>query len=40
MPYVEGSGDPTETVYPYVPREVVEAIVAKHDGGVAVKEIN
>jgi hypothetical protein len=38
MPYAEDESDPTGTVYCYVPREVVEAVVAKHDS-VAVKEL-
>ena len=32
MPYVEDADAPTETVYGYVPVEVVKEVVAKHGG--------
>jgi hypothetical protein len=33
MPHIDGgSGDPTQSVYGYVPVEVVNAVVAKHGG--------
>jgi len=38
MPYAEDKSDPTGTVYCCVPREVVEAVVLKHDS-VALKEL-
>jgi hypothetical protein len=28
--YAEDTEDPLNTIYPYVPREVVEALIAKH----------
>jgi hypothetical protein len=30
--YAEDANDQLNTVYPYVPRSVVEALIAKHDG--------
>jgi len=30
MPYAENPSIPTDTVYPYVPKEVVDQIIAKH----------
>ena len=35
MPYVEDRGKPTETVYGYVPVEVVTNVLAKHGGIVS-----
>lgn len=32
--YAEDDSDPTNTIYPYVPRSVVEALIDKH-GGIA-----
>ena len=32
MPYIEDETRPTETVYGYVPTDVVVAVVAKHGG--------
>lgn len=32
MPYVEDERNPTETIYSYVPIEIVEAIIEKHGG--------
>lgn len=32
MEYADNSDDPTNTVYGYVPVEVVEAVIAKHGG--------
>lgn len=32
MPYAESPDTPTETVYGYVPVEVVERVIAKHGG--------
>ncbi len=32
MPYVEDSENPTDTVYGYVPIEVVEQVIEKHGG--------
>ena len=32
MEYVENEGKPTDTVYPYVPVEVVTNVIAKHGG--------
>jgi hypothetical protein len=32
LAYAENSDDPTETVYAYVPVEVVEAVIEKHGG--------
>lgn len=32
MPYVEDEDRPTETVYGYVPAEVLDAVIAKHGG--------
>ena len=32
MPYAEDSEHPTETVYAYVPVEVVEKVIEKHGG--------
>jgi len=32
MPYVEDASCPTETVYGYVPTEVVDAVIAAHGG--------
>jgi hypothetical protein len=34
MPYIDDSGDPTDTVYGYVPTDVVNRVLAKH-GGIA-----
>ena len=31
-PYQEGFGDPTDTVYPYVPVSVVLAVIKNHGG--------
>lgn len=36
MPYVEDESDPTGTVYGYVPRQVIEAVIEKHGGIVGV----
>lgn len=30
--YAEDSESPTNTVYPYVPKEIIEAVIAKHGG--------
>ena len=36
VPYIECPGeDPTESVYPYVPSGVVEAVIARHGGIVS-----
>lgn len=32
MPYAEDSTKPTQTVYGFVPVEVVDAVIAKHGG--------
>lgn len=32
MPYIEDSTEPTKTVYPYVPVEVIEQVIEKHGG--------
>jgi hypothetical protein len=32
MEYAEESSRPTETVYPYVPVELVDRVIAKHGG--------
>jgi hypothetical protein len=32
MPYVEDATRPTDTVYPYVPREVIETIIEENGG--------
>ena len=34
MPYCEDPDDPTETVYGYVPSQVVTTVIAKHGGMV------
>lgn len=34
MPYAEDPAEPTETVYGYVPVEIVDAVIAAH-GGIA-----
>ena len=34
-PYAEDPSKPTDTVYGYVPREVVEAVIASHGGVVS-----
>jgi len=34
LPYQESSADPTESVYGYVPVEVIEQVINKH-GGIA-----
>lgn len=34
MPFAEDAERPTETVYGYVPGEIIEAVIAKH-GGIA-----
>jgi hypothetical protein len=34
-PYMECPGDPTESIYPYVPSEVVEAVISRHGGIVS-----
>ena len=31
MPYAEDKDRPTKTVYSFVPKKVVEAVIAKHD---------
>ena len=31
MPYAEDEDRPTKTVYSFVPKKVVEAVIAKHD---------
>lgn len=31
LEYAENSDNPTETVYPYVPKEVIEAVITKHN---------
>ena len=38
MEYCEDARDPTGTVYPYVPREVVEKLIEKHGGITALRE--
>ena len=37
--YQDGDGDPTQTVYGYVPVEIVEAVIDKH-GGLAPQDNN
>ena len=32
MPYIEDPTKPTESVYPYVPVEVIEQVIEKHGG--------
>lgn len=32
MPYIDGDGDPTTTVYPYVPRQLITNVIVKHGG--------
>lgn len=32
MPYIEDPTEPTKTVYPYVPVEVIEQVIEKHGG--------
>jgi hypothetical protein len=32
MPFVEGAGNPTETVYGWVPNKVVDEVIIKHGG--------
>jgi len=32
MPYADESDRPTDTIYPYVPVEVVDAVIEKHGG--------
>lgn len=32
MPFVEDEDRPTETVYGYVPGEIIDAVIAKHGG--------
>lgn len=39
MPYAEDQEHPTETVYGWVPRSVIEAVILKHNGGCAIKEL-
>ena len=34
MPYCEDPDDPTETVYGYVPSQIVTTVIAKHGGMV------
>lgn len=38
MEYCEDARDPIGTVYPYVPREVVEKLIEKHGGITALHE--
>lgn len=38
MPFMDGDGDPTNSVYGYVPIDVIEQIVAKHGGLVGSEE--
>jgi hypothetical protein len=41
IPYADSPENPTDTVYGYVPREVVEAVIAKHEYEyVEIKEIS
>jgi len=35
MPYVEDHSCPTDTVYAYVPKNVITMVIAKHGGIVA-----
>ena len=37
--FAEEEGNQTETVFPYVPREVVEALISKH-GGIINTDVN
>ena len=34
MEYIESEGKPTDTVYPYVPVQVVTNVIARHGGMV------
>lgn len=43
MPYIEiesDDADPTESVYPYVPVEVIDAMIAEHGGIVQLTSYN
>jgi len=37
--YAEDPAQPTDTVYPYVPIELVEALIAQHGGIVQAEEV-
>lgn len=39
MPFVEDESRPTQTVYGYVPIDIVEAVIAKH-GGMAEADVS
>lgn len=38
MPYAEDESEPTVTVYPYVPRDILEQVIESHGGIVGFEE--